>query len=226
MKPIDHDTVDPTVTFAGPFHDIRNVISTLKMDIDTLTDTSQLQACKRLMRMERCVDRCMDICNAALHQRNEPNSELTALFALAQEVASDLNALGSKDIIEVSSDSKHAVVFVRKLQVFRVIFNLADNARKAVLSSNFGIVRIHIGIEPETQLPYVDIRDNGSGMPSRVCRPPSVLRSANNECAPVHGVGLRNVRQLVEAMGIRMTINSVEPQGTNIRLTFPETSFP
>ncbi|WP_299593341.1 HAMP domain-containing sensor histidine kinase [uncultured Tateyamaria sp.] len=226
MKPIDLDAVDPTLAFAGPFHDIRNVISTLQMDIDTLANGSQSRVCQRLTRMERCINRCMDICDAALRQRHEVNSELINLFPIAQEVASDLNALGSGKIIEVSSESKHATAFVRKSYIYRVIFNLADNARKAVLPSKSGIVQIHIGFDLETRLLYIDIRDNGPGMPDRFCLSPNTVSFSTKGCAPVHGVGLRNVRYLVEAMGIRMTTSLIKPHGTNIRLTFPETSRP
>ena len=222
MKHIDLDAVDPTLAFAGPFHDIRNVISTLQMDIDTLSDKSQSQLHKRLIRMERCINRCMDICNAALHQRDE-HDEPVGLLSVAQEAASDLNALRPRNIIQVSSDSEYISVFAQKTHIYRVIFNLADNARKAVLPMESGMVQLHIGVDADTRQPYIDIRDNGPGMPDHVSRPRHTSPTAIDDSAPRHGVGLQNVRHLVEAMDVEMTIHPVAPHGTHIRLTFPET---
>ncbi len=105
----------------------------------------------------------------------------------------------------------------------RMISNIINNAVDA-LEDNIGIVNIKLDVKDN--LVEIIIEDDGKGMPDKVKD-----KIMNNEAISAgkkdgHGIGLTQVRQVLEKNGGKLNIESELGVGTKIILTFPKAISP
>ncbi|HOG02196.1 MAG TPA: HAMP domain-containing sensor histidine kinase [Clostridia bacterium] len=96
--------------------------------------------------------------------------------------------------------------------------NLADNARKASRSGQT--------VELCARGNIIEVTDHGRGIPreeiARVTEPFYMVDRSRSKKRGGAGLGLALVRQIAEAHGARLEIESVLDEGTTVRLAFPD----
>ena len=107
---------------------------------------------------------------------------------------------------------------VPRHQVFGVLWNLALNAVQALGSHGGGHVELIVGLDPESQGPVVEIRDDGPGLPDDLGDPFGAFVSGR---ARGTGLGLHLVERTVRSAGGTLAARAREGGGTVFRVTFP-----
>ena len=106
-------------------------------------------------------------------------------------------------------------------RVLRALHNLADNSRKAMIGRK-GLLRL--GARREGGFLVIEVADTGEGMApevlSHVFEP---FYSAANRGGT--GLGMLIVRNIVEAHGGTIRLESAEDRGTQVFLSFPFPAF-
>ncbi len=105
----------------------------------------------------------------------------------------------------------------------RMISNIINNAVDS-LEDNEGIVEVKLNVEDDRV--EIIIEDNGKGMLEVIKN-----KIMNNEAISAgkkdgHGIGLTQVRQVLESSGGELDIESKIGEGTKIILTFPKATTP
>lgn len=118
-------------------------------------------------------------------------------------------------------------VWGEKSALFQVFLNIINNAIKYSRERKQPILTIDSEMD-DLQVCYL-INDNGIGIPSEYL--PTIfdifVRASNANTVEGTGVGLSLVKRIMERMGGSIEIDSVEAEGTTIRLYFPIVSpFP
>jgi signal transduction histidine kinase len=218
-------------------HELRQPLGTLQFSLRTLRTPIVEEATKRDRLIEVAgaqVERLIDLTRqlervARLQHRDgdDPARQEVDLSGLAREVARQLREMAEHRGVEIrTADDLPAVVTdVARLEL--VLMNLVSNAIKysdAAKPSRF--VEIFVsGATDDGRT--ICIRDNGIGVPAEDV--PHIFenffRASPEKDAQLgikgSGLGLAIVAECVEAIGARITVASVEGQGTAFDLWLP-----
>jgi len=224
-------------------HELRNPLSTLQYTVHILANTEDgevIAARPRLVSlMERGLGRMGDLLRSleALSRARDgtdtPNVQLVELGAIARDVARQLTDMAAARgvAIRIVPDLPSVTVDVARLEL--VLMNLVSNAVKY---SDPAKAERFVEIDVVPHPPAADawtlrVRDNGLGIPQTVL--PQLLHTRflrahaqrdqelGNEGA---GLGLSIVQACVESLGGKVTLSSVESDGTTVLVTLPQRS--
>jgi signal transduction histidine kinase len=134
---------------------------------------------------------------------------IRSVAARAGEVGIDLRLVAVEEIPEVQGDRE---------KILWALTHLLENALKFTAPGG----RIVLGLKPEsTNLVMVTVRDTGIGIPQQqlqeIFEPFKQLDASARRRAGGTGLGLTLVRQIVEAHGSILEVNSVEGKGTTFK---------
>jgi signal transduction histidine kinase len=106
-------------------------------------------------------------------------------------------------------------------QVLQVLLNLAGNAKDAMNGS--GKVELSLRADSESQRAIIEVSDNGAGIPAEVL--PRIFEPffTTKPAGQGTGLGLANVRQIVESMQGSIDVRSESGRGTTFTLRLPIT---
>jgi signal transduction histidine kinase len=198
-------------------HDIRNMLATIGLHLDSLARLSGPHGAKAVNAAHALIAKAGGICNAAVaaggavdgRSRRHP-FDVTATVRHAADLVAPLGPEGF--VISVTSVGSH-MVLGDHTEIFRVLFNLLHNAL-TVARSSAKLRRIELAIERQGEITEVKIADDGGGLPSQV-----VARLFRGPAAAgaVHGHGLAIARELMERNGGALTCETSR-KGTIFRL--------
>jgi signal transduction histidine kinase len=182
-------------------HDIRNLLATIGLHLDSLARLSGPHGAKAASAAHALIARAGGMCSEAVaaagaadgRRRRHP-FDITATIRQVVDLVAPLGPEGF--CINVASTGAH-VVLADHTELFRVLFNLLHNAL-AVARSSAKLRRIDISVERAGAITAVRIADDGGGLPPRVAA--RLFRSPARTRA-MHGHGLAIARELMERNG-------------------------
>jgi signal transduction histidine kinase len=152
--------------------------------------------------------------------RGEEQKEILELNSLVEEVISVL--LPSANF-EIKIINDLPPIFADRTKIYQVFQNLISNAIK-YNDKPVGKVTIFSESDPEKQMHYFSIADNGKGIPEedfeRVFKIFQTLEK-NKESAESTGVGLTLVQKIIKKYGGNVTIQSTVGEGTTFIFSMP-----
>jgi signal transduction histidine kinase len=198
-------------------HDIRNLLTTIGLHLDSVARLSGPQGAKSIDVMHTLIARAAVLCSEAVtfaegdagRARRHP-FDITSIL---RQVIDLLEPLGPEGFsINLASDGCH-LVLGNHTDVFRIVFNLAHNAVSAARSGT-KLRRIDISVGNEGAVTVVQVADDGVGLPARVL---ATLFRTPTEAGAAHGHGLAITRELAERNGGMLSCKTSR-KGTVFRL--------
>ena len=218
-------------------HELRQPLGTLQFSLRTLRTPIVEDAAKRdrlIQVADTQVERLIDLTRQLEHvarlqhiDSDDPARQEVDISALAREVARQLREMAEHRGVEIRTAEDLPVIVTDVARLELVLMNLVSNAIKysdAAKPSRF--VEIFMsGATDDGQT--ICIRDNGIGVPpedvSHIFE--NFFRASPEKDAQLgikgSGLGLAIVAECVEALGGRITVASVEGQGTAFDLWLP-----
>src|SRR5215467_1764847 len=199
-------------------HDLRNVLATLGLHLDSLARLSGPHGAKAVNAAHALIVKAGGICNAAVaatgaaegRSRRHP-FDIAVVVRHVVDLVAPLGPAGF--IINVASLGSH-VVLGAPTEIFRVLFNLLHNCL-TVARSSAKLRRIEITIERDGAITEVKIADDGGGLPAQVV---ARLYRSPQKAGAAQGHGLAIARELMERNGGTLTCETSR-RGTTFRLT-------
>ena len=205
-------------------HDLRNMLTTAQLFTDRIEMSDDPAVAKTAPKLVNSLNRAINLCEQTLNfGKAEESPPSLSEFALA-EVVEDIQEAEalrrtsglSELLVDIPDGLK---VIADPEQMYRVIINLARNARQAIENSGQpGEVRISAQkAEGET---HVTVMDTGPGLPQK---------AQDNLFRPFEGgtrregtgLGLTIAAELVRGHGGRLELLRTGPDGTAFRIAIP-----
>jgi signal transduction histidine kinase len=182
-------------------HDIRNLLTTVGLHLDSLARLSGPQGAKSADAMHTLIARAAVMCSEAVTFAEGETGRVRRhpfdITGIIRQVIDLLEPLGPEGFsIKLGSEGCH-LVLGNQTDVFRVVFNLVHNALAAA-RSGAKLRRIDISVGSEGAVTFVHVADDGAGLPARVL---AGLFRAPSETGAAHGHGLAITRELAERNG-------------------------
>lgn len=223
---------EKTRFFIDTAHDIRTPLTLIKAPLEELqgrtpaegSDAECLEtALRNVDALLRLVTNLIDFERAALHasRLNIAEHELNAYM---QEACSSFRDYAAARQVGFSYESNFEClsVWFDKEKMDSIVKNLLSNAVK--YTPEGGTVELHV--EEQKEEWKIEVRDTGIGIAAReqkkLCRLHFRARNAINSKVTGSGIGLMLVRKLVGLHGGKISIESVENQGTTVHVSFPK----
>ncbi|WP_306533859.1 XrtA/PEP-CTERM system histidine kinase PrsK [Geobacter sp.] len=198
-------------------HDLKNLVYTLSLTVDNAQEhiaDPEFQE-DMLDTLSNTVNR-MKVLISRLKNLPEKRSlelEQVNLYLLATDTAAMVPGNGS-----VSVGGSDSVAEVDREEIQKVVMNLVVNALEA--TDGKGPVRVEVGTGSE---PFIRVSDNGCGIPEEFLRSQlfSPFKTTKKKGL---GIGLYQCRQIVEAHGGRIDVESTVGMGTVFTVWLPSVS--
>ncbi len=196
-------------------HDLRNSLAAARLVSDSLARSDDPKVRRTAPRLERALERAIDLATATLdYGKAAPRPARLQPVRLSQVIAEAADeALAGKAVrlvidipetCEASADPDH---------LYRIAANLLRNAAEAMSQAGTPEAEIRITRDPRG----LGFSDNGPGLPetalAHLFEPFSGSGRSNGT-----GLGLVIARELAEAMGGNLVLESTGPSGTTFRL--------
>lgn len=201
-------------------HDLKNILATAVLISDRLESSADPAVRRVAPRLIETLDRAVRLCGETLsYARSGPPAPAPRRVNLAELVAKVRTALGPSSAgiewrLAVPADLE---LQVDPDQLFRVLFNLAQNSIEAMPATG-GILRISAA--RDEQFLTIDVSDNGSGIPEQV-RGRLFEPFAGTSKPGGNGLGLAICRELLRAHGGEIELAGTSEHGTVFRLRLP-----
>lgn len=208
-------------------HDLKNPISVIRSYISLIEEENpdQLTTHKYLDRIRNSANDAMQIIKELLHFANSnesiSGSELADLNQVTNNCVSMLeHEINAKNVL---LNRQYDLVHIRisKFVLQQILSNLISNSIKYCPPERQPIIEI---ISYQTSnADYIDIKDNGVGIAKHKIAHIFDLHSRLHKqtlTAKGDGIGLFNVKNLVEKSGGNITVTSQENVGTHIKIEF------
>ncbi|HMT02163.1 MAG TPA: ATP-binding protein [Burkholderiales bacterium] len=215
-------------------HDIRSPIASLQM---LTKQYSHLLPENERNSYNKAIEQITDIANNMMNYfkpknkwedilKLEANNPLLVSAELLEVLAEKKYEYINKTILfthNFSQTGNFAFINLNACTFERMISNIINNAVDA-LEDKGGTIEVRLDVKDN--LVEIIIEDDGKGMPNKVKD-----KIMNNEAISAgkkdgHGIGLTQVRQVLEKSGGKLNIESTLGVGTKITLTFPKAATP
>ena len=196
-------------------HDLRNSLATAQLVSDTLSRSEDPRVAKSLPRLERALERAINLASDTLKYGRssvpETNLQMVRLYDLVEEAA--LEALAAHGEIEFKNEVvPEASVTADPDHVHRICANLIRNAAEAM--SGTGVVSV--GFDGTA----LSVMDNGPGLPDQA-KTNLFKPFAGSTRRDGTGLGLALSRDLARAMGGDLELGETGESGTRFVLFLP-----
>jgi signal transduction histidine kinase len=193
-------------------HDVRNLLATIGLHLDTLARLSGPHGAKAASAAQALVAKVSGMCGETGNARHRHPADIASTVRHVIDLLAPLYPEGFA--VNFPSTESHFVLADHS-EVFRVLFNLIHNA-VAVGRAKGTLRRIDISITRVGETSEVKIADDGRGLPAqvvaRLCRGPASADATR-------GQGLAIARELMERNGGTLTCETSR-KGTTFRLVF------
>jgi signal transduction histidine kinase len=208
-------------------HDLRNLLASAQLFSDQLSTSADPKVQRFAPKLMRAIERAIDFCQTTLSYgaANEPEPDRRLIpFAPVVPEARDALGLGDDEPIRwIVSVERGLMIDADPEQLFRVLLNLARNARQAIDSATatdpgFGQIRVtgrRVGAVVE-----IEVSDTGPGF-SEKARAHLFEAFQGSTRAGGSGLGLAIVAELVRAHGgdVRLVDGTI---GATFHITIPD----
>jgi len=196
-------------------HDLKNILATAQLISDRLTASDDPEVRRVAPRLERAIDRAVNLCMQTLNFTREgpPSLDLTsiALADLVDEVAGTLPAAEQGKGHVINQVPADLGLRADRGQLYRVLVNLLQNAIEA------GATTVTVIAAADGETIAMRIADDGPGLPPRA-RENLFQPFAGTVKRGGTGLGLAIARDLVRAHGGDLTLESTSGTGTTFHI--------
>ena len=206
-------------------HDLRNILTSAQLFTDRI-EMSEDPTVKRMApKLVGSITRAVHLCESTLAfgKAEEPSPTLTMLTLqdlVADVIDSEILAIGEYEL-DLSSDVP-VTMMVRAdpEQLYRVIANLARNARQAIIATSKP-GEIVISAHDDRDAWCIDVRDTGPGLPAKA---QEFLFTPFQGGARKggSGLGLAISAELIRGHGGRLELIHTDVEGTCFRVFLPK----
>lgn len=214
-------------------HDLKNPIAIIRsyasmIEEDGLEASESLEYVRKIRRSTEDALRIIkELLNFAKAKNGDASVEEIALADLVEKALAQVEQPDSEIKPQLSLDLQQATVRFNEFSLNQILTNLISNAVKYSPKAPAPTVIVRSRREAESDI--IEVEDKGIGMSeSQVAKAfdkHSRLHTDVSE-ASGDGLGLYNVKKLVEANGAAITVHSVEGQGTCFTLRLPIVPVP
>jgi PAS domain S-box-containing protein len=216
----------------GIAHDFNNLMTVIAGASDFLRKNRDLPEEKKIRYLESIIEtagRATDLTNhlLAFGRRQSIKPMVVDLSARLDAFVEMIGrTLGSRIQLELQLASRDARVEVDPTQLETALLNAAVNARDAMPSG--GTLTLSTSDLDLDGRPAVGIgiKDSGTGIPEAVMKRVFEPFFTTKEVGKGTGLGLSQIHGFAEQAGGRAEIESVEDQGTMVRILLPRTNKP
>ena len=190
-------------------HDLRNMLANAQLISDRLVDLPDPTVQRFVPKLIASLDRAISFCNSSLQfggaTEAAPRRELMRLKPLVEEVA-DSQGLPREGSIQFFADMDDTLrIDADRDHLFRVMSNLVRNAMQAVEGVEGKTDgEIHVSAHREGRKVFVDVIDNGPGVPPKAREHMFKAFQASTKKGGT-GLGLVIASELVQAHGGAVT---------------------
>lgn len=223
---------------AAASHDLRNPLASIVMQAQLLrrratrgTDISRDQLIESADRLESVaaragdlVDELLDIARLQLGGPLDLQRADVDLTRLVEDTVDVVRATSDRHTFRIDGPPEPLIGRWDARRLRRILDNLLSNAVKFSPQGGDVVVMLRRDAGPAGDVAVLSVRDNGIGIPADdLPRLFERFRRAGNTAGRIAGagVGLVNVRHLVESHGGTIQIESVEGEGTTVLITLP-----
>ncbi len=205
-------------------HDIRNMMATILLASEVLEDSTDNRTVDLAKRISKVADACTAFCRAAIDAETSPRSkdETKSVFLadLINEIVGQLEIQHGQKLSFRVHCSEKLTAPLCQARLYRVLFNLIENAAKAVCESDGSAVDIRV--EKRDGALAIEVIDDGPGFNASGLQMVLLKTKPDNVVDKrQHGIGLPTVVSLSRQMGGRLTKMDTAERGTSFRLLFP-----
>ncbi len=190
-------------------HDLRNILASIGLQLETLQRLSGTSGAKAANAAYALLTRGTALCNSALDctasaDRNARRCRVD-LVQIARQI-SDLLASSAPNNFSFDIDQNNACcVLADPDDVFRILFNLMNNAVSVARRKANAIKSVTIRVIAEGTVVTLQISDDGPGLPA--CVQSGLFRTQSRQSRPPRrGYGLAIARELAERNGGTLTL--------------------
>jgi signal transduction histidine kinase len=203
-------------------HDLRNVLSTALLISDRLTthkDEKVIDMGEKLVRtVERGVGLTEEVLAFSRAETADPQLQSVRISFLLGEVAGDTS--GHFPELDFKNKVPSALqVMADPDQTYRILHNLFRNAAQAMRGRATSKIIVEAEITDETV--YIDVIDNGPGLPERTQKNLFLAFAASQGVAGGTGLGLTISKELAAAQNGDLVLVRTDETGTHFRLSLP-----
>ena len=187
-------------------------------------DTAELvrSQAEQLDRLSRLVHTLLEMSNLS----SAPRSERIELAPLVEEIITDLTPLASQNDITMEQDCDNVVITGSDALIYRLVFNLIENAVKYNRRGGSVSVSVHM----ENNDAVVSVSDTGCGIPEKyresIFQPFfRVDKSRSRQMGGV-GLGLALVHEIAVLHGGSVRAEPGNKSGTVFIVTLPAGNYP
>ncbi|MEQ9350814.1 MAG: HAMP domain-containing sensor histidine kinase [Alphaproteobacteria bacterium] len=203
-------------------HDLRNMLATAQLVSDRLARMQDPEVRRITAPLVRAIDRAIDLCAQTLRYARADGPRLKAgevnLRQVIEEVMTALPQSAGEPAQEppVLENAVAADLVVRadRMQLQRALTNLCRNALQA------GARVIRISTVPANDAVWIDVADDGSGLPERA-REHLFEPFVSTTSKEGSGLGLAIAREILRDHGGDLTLVETGARGTVFRLVLP-----
>ena len=201
-------------------HDLKNMLATAVLISDRLERSADPSVQRVAPRLIETLDRAVRLCGETLsYARSGPPTPERRRVNLAELVAKVRGTLeaGAAGVAWDVAVPAELELHADPDQLFRVLFNLAQNAVEAMRERG-GDLRVAAALDAEEL--RIDVADSGPGIPEQVRR--RLFEPFAGTSKPGgNGLGLAICRELVRAHGGEIELLGTSEHGTVFRLRLP-----
>ena len=205
-------------------HDLRNMLTTAQIWADRMETSEDPLVARAAPKLINSLNRAINLCEQTLEfgKAEEPKPRITRvdLNIVVQDVLDSEHLRRNGDAWSIAADIPPGMTIEADgEQVFRILINLARNARQAIANSGRRGA-VHIRAEAAGEAVLIDVSDTGPGLPKR---------ALDNLFKPFEGgtrregsgLGLAIAAELVRGHGGKLELTKTGPEGTEFRITLP-----
>lgn len=205
-------------------HEIKNPLTPMKLNIQHFQHTWRPDAPDAKERLDRFsnnlveqIDVLSRIANEFSHFAQMPPAHPTHIdLADVAAVVAHLFSNTPGGIVQLNA-SEPLPVYADREHLLRTFNNLIKNALQAIPEGRIG--RVEINMHREDKEAVVEVRDNGTGIPSEVADLVFLPKFSTKSSGM--GLGLPMVKRMVENAGGRVWFNTQEGVGTSFFVALP-----
>jgi len=211
----------------GPITVIRGYLDVINDELEGKLDTDQGELMNRLIvSANRLSSYVNNILNASRYDRRHLKVHLreSTLAEIYETIKDDmeLRASSQNRVLSVDIPTTLPTVAADRASISEVISNLIDNAVK--YSNEGGVVKVFASLDGEEGFVKLSVEDHGIGMPGNVVSNlfHKFYRShRSRETVAGTGIGLYICKAIVESHGGKISVRSVETEGSTFSFTLP-----
>lgn len=202
-------------------HDLRNILASAQLVSDRLADSADPDVRKTTPILVRAVNRAVDLCNQTLKygkaEEPKPRSIDFEFAELVSEIGLSVGLSANSDIKLHNHVPPGFVLHADPDHMFRAVQNLLRNACEAIGDRG----EVIVSAQREGADAIIDVADTGPGLPD-ASRENLFMPFQGSTRSGGTGLGLANVREVIEAHGGTIRLVRTGEDGTLFRITLPQ----